>query len=145
MHCMYTVLSHELTVRPGKPWRLEISQECLLCYDQSQQRSGHANWPQNHKLTNVLACGLVFPRLIGFSLARQFQKYFWCSRFSRFDCNISFQDLFHTQLYGNERAKWTIKMRNSFLFLQQVQKPCDVGLFGNLLLCLVRSKLFLKN
>ena len=27
----------------GKPWTLEISQECLLCYDQSQQRSGHTN------------------------------------------------------------------------------------------------------
>ena len=50
---------------------LEISQECLLCYDQSQQRSGHANWPQNHKLVNVLPCGLVFSHLIGFSLARQ--------------------------------------------------------------------------
>ena len=42
-----------------------------------------------------------------------FHKNFWCSRFSRFDCNISFQDLVHTRLYGNERAKWTIKMRNS--------------------------------
>ena len=27
-----------------------ISQECLLCYDQSQQRSGHANY--SHKTTN---------------------------------------------------------------------------------------------
>ena len=29
--------------REDLPSRLEISQECLLCYDQSQQRSGHAN------------------------------------------------------------------------------------------------------
>ena len=28
----------------------EISQECLLHYDQSQQRSRQVNWPQNHKL-----------------------------------------------------------------------------------------------
>ena len=38
----------------------EISQECLLCYDQSQQRSRHVNWPQNHKLINDLTCGSVF-------------------------------------------------------------------------------------
>ena len=58
----------DVTVRPGKPRTLDISQECLLCYDQSQQRSRHANWPQNHKLINDLACGLVFSRLIGFFL-----------------------------------------------------------------------------
>jgi len=30
------------------------------------------DWPQNQKkLINILACGLVFSRLIGFSLARQ--------------------------------------------------------------------------
>ena len=51
------------TVQPGKPWTLEISQECLLCYDQSQQRSGHANKPQDHKLVNILACGSVFSHL----------------------------------------------------------------------------------
>ena len=38
------------TVWLGVPWTLEISQVCLLCYHQSQQRSGHANWPPNHKL-----------------------------------------------------------------------------------------------
>ena len=67
---MYTVLSHELTVRPENREDLKYLKN-VLCYDQSQQRSGHANWPQNHKLTNVLACGLVFSRLTGFSLARQ--------------------------------------------------------------------------
>ena len=41
------------TVRPEKPWTLEIFQECL-CYDQPQQRSGHASKPQNHKLTACL-------------------------------------------------------------------------------------------
>ena len=60
-----------IVVRPGKLWTLEISQECLLCYDQSQQRSGHVNWPQNHTLIKVCACGLVFSHLIGFSLVRQ--------------------------------------------------------------------------
>ena len=53
-------------MQPRKPSTLEISQECLLCYDQSQQRSGHANWPQNHKVIKVLACSLVSSRLIGF-------------------------------------------------------------------------------
>ena len=50
---------------------------------------------------------------------------FWCSRFSWFDCNIFFQDLVHTRLYGNERGTLS-------LFLRQVQKPCDVCLFGKL-------------
>ena len=40
----------------------------LLCYDQSQQRSGQANWPQNQKLINILACGLVFSCLLAFLL-----------------------------------------------------------------------------
>ena len=29
------------------------NRECLLCYDQSQQRSRHVNWPQNHKLIKM--------------------------------------------------------------------------------------------
>ena len=32
-----------IIVRPGNPWTLEIWQECLLCYDRSQQRSAHTN------------------------------------------------------------------------------------------------------
>ena len=51
-----------LVVWPEKPWTLEISQECLLCYDQSQQRSRQVNYPQNHKL---------IPLLLGFFLATQ--------------------------------------------------------------------------
>ena len=42
--------SSDITVWPGKPWTLKISQECLFCYDQSQQTSGYVNWPQNQKL-----------------------------------------------------------------------------------------------
>ena len=41
-----------LPVTVRKLQKLEISQECLLCYDQSQQRSGHANY--SHKTTNWL-------------------------------------------------------------------------------------------
>ena len=37
-----------------KPTTLEIFQECLLCYDQSQQRSGDASLPHNHKLIKLL-------------------------------------------------------------------------------------------
>ena len=37
--------------RTNEPMNLEISQESLLCYDRSQRRPRHANWPQNHKLT----------------------------------------------------------------------------------------------
>ena len=55
----------------GKTVKLKISQECLLCYDQSQQRSGHMNRPQYHKRINDLACGLAFSRLIAFSLGTQ--------------------------------------------------------------------------
>ena len=59
-----------------------------MCYDQSQQRSGDMNQPQNHKLIKVLACGSVFSYLIGFLSCNTitFQKYFWRSRFSWFDC-----------------------------------------------------------
>ena len=46
---------------------LEIFQKCSLCYDQSQQRSGHVSKPQNQKLINVL----VFSHLIGSFLAPQ--------------------------------------------------------------------------
>ena len=45
---------------------------------------------------DVLACRLVFSRLIVFFLLLfiprntiTFQKYFWCSRFSRFDCKLA--------------------------------------------------------
>ena len=39
---------------------------------------------------NVLACRLVFSSLIVFfSRNTTFQKYFWCSRFSRFHCNLA--------------------------------------------------------
>ena len=49
---------------------LKESQECLLCYDQSRQRSGCVNWPHNHKLIiKVLAYSLVFSHLIRFFLA----------------------------------------------------------------------------
>ena len=58
-----------------------------MCYDQSQ-RSGDTNYPQNHKLIKVLACSSVFSYLIGFFSCNTitFQKYFWRSRFSWFDC-----------------------------------------------------------
>ena len=78
----------EVTVWPGKPWTLEISQECLMCYGKSQQRSGDTNYPQNHKLIKVLACCSVFSYLIGFFSCNTitFQKYFWHSQFSWFNC-----------------------------------------------------------
>ena len=45
---------------------------------------------------DVLACRLVFSRLIVFFILLfiprntiTFQKYFWCSRFSRFDCKLA--------------------------------------------------------
>ena len=46
------------------------------------------NYPQNHKLIKVLACSSVFSYLIGFFSCNTitFQKYFWRSRFSWFDC-----------------------------------------------------------
>ena len=57
--------------------------------DKSQQRSGHLGKLQKHKLISILACGSVFSRLIGLFSCKTitFQKYFWCSRFSLFDCN----------------------------------------------------------
>ena len=67
--------------------------------------------------TNERSClwfSFLMPDWLFFCKTIAFQKYFSCSQFSRFDCNISLQDLVHTRLYGNKRAKWTIKMRNSF-------------------------------
>ena len=80
-----------VTVQPGKPWTLEVSQECLLCYycyDQSQQRSGHAKKPHNHKIINVLACGSVFSCLIAFFLATQHSRDISGVHVSQFDCNV---------------------------------------------------------
>ena len=72
-----------------------------------------ATKPQTNK-RSCLRFSFLMPDWLFSSKTIAFQKYFWCSRFSRFDCNISFQDLFHTRLYANKRAKWTIKMTNSF-------------------------------
>ena len=94
---------------PGKPWTIEISQECLLCYDQSQ-RSGDTNYPQNHRLIKVLACSSVFSYLIGFFSCNTitFQIYFWRSRFSWFDywptphwyfCGV--KEAIHARLHPN--------------------------------------------
>ena len=41
-----------------KPCTPEIGWECLLCYDQSHWRSGHASEPQNHKLLLPLSVQL---------------------------------------------------------------------------------------
>ena len=43
----------------------------------------------NHKLISILSCGSVFLCLIDFFSCNTitFQKYFWCSWLSQFDCN----------------------------------------------------------
>ena len=48
-----------------------ISGMVIVLWPITKQRSRHLNWPWNHKLINILACGLVFSHLIGFSLAKQ--------------------------------------------------------------------------
>ena len=66
---------------------LEISQECLLCYNQSQQRSGHVNSPQKHKLlTSCLRFSFLMPDWFFLCNTTAFQKYFWCLQFSQIDC-----------------------------------------------------------
>ena len=75
-----------VTVKQGKPRTLEIFQEFLLCYDQSQQWSGQANWPQNHKLINVLACSLFsHPWLAFFLQHNDIPDIFLVLTFSWFD------------------------------------------------------------
>ena len=72
-----------LPVTVRKLQKLEISQECLLCYDQSQQRSGHANY--SHKTTNWRSClrfSFFTPDWPFSCNAKTFQKYFWCSQFA---------------------------------------------------------------
>ena len=63
-------------VQPGKPWTLEISQECLLCTvmtnhskDQDMQTT-----TQLQDNINVLAFGSVFSCLFGFFLATQHSR-----------------------------------------------------------------------
>ena len=68
-HLLIYSLDFPLTVQLGKPWTLEIFQECLLCYNQPQQRSEHGTKPQNQTLISDLDWGLVFSPLIGFFLA----------------------------------------------------------------------------
>ena len=87
------------TEGPGKSWTLEIFQECLLCYDQLQQRSGHAN---------VLVCRLVFSRLIiifFFSRDNNIPEIFRCSRFSRFDCKLAWDQVPYCWEKGKNRAQ----------------------------------------
>ena len=60
---------------------------------------------------NVLACRLVFSRLIVFFLLLfiprntiTFQKYFWCSRFSRFDCKLAWDQAPYCGQRGKKSA-----------------------------------------
>ena len=58
---------------------LEIFQECLLCYDQSQQISRHVGLLENHKLIYHLCLRLSFAHAwLSFFLQHMFQKCFWC-------------------------------------------------------------------
>jgi len=59
------LLSYYPAVNTSDIWKM------FMHYDKLQQRSGHTNYQQNHKLINVVACGLVFPHVIGFSLVTQ--------------------------------------------------------------------------
>ena len=61
------LLSYYPAVNTSDIWKMFI----YLHYDKLQQRSGHTNYHQNHKLINVVACGLVFPNVIGFFLVTQ--------------------------------------------------------------------------
>ena len=55
---------------------------------------------------NVLACRLVFSRLIVFFSRKiiTFQKYFWCSWFSRFDCKLAWDQAPHCGENGKKSA-----------------------------------------
>ena len=61
---MYLGCDQEKTVNTWNISRMFI----VLCManHRTGSRSGHTNWPQNHKLIDVVACSLVFSRLIGF-------------------------------------------------------------------------------
>ena len=84
------------TEGPRKSSTLEIFQECLLCYDQLQQRSGDAN---------VLVCRLVFSRVIVFFFSQHnnIPEIFRCSWFSRFDCKLAWDQAPHCGEKGKNR------------------------------------------
>ena len=62
---------------------------------------------------NVLACRLIFSRLIVFFFSRKiitFQKYFWCSWFSRFDCKLAWDQAPHC---GEKEKKSALAKKKS--------------------------------
>ena len=68
---------------------------------------------------NVLACRLVFSSLIVFFLfvffsrnTVTFEKYFWCSRFSRFDCNLAWDQAPHCGEKGEKIGFGEKKKKN---------------------------------
>ena len=60
----------------------------VYCITTNHSKDQDTSKPQNLKLINILACGLVFSGLIGFfsCTTKTFQKYFRCSQFSQL-CN----------------------------------------------------------
>ena len=81
-HALAFLYYYSVTGKTVNTW---ISKECLLCYDQSQQRSSHKT--TNQLLAFLLAVQFCHAWLAFFCNTITFQKYYWCSRFSRFDCN----------------------------------------------------------
>ena len=74
----------------GKQWTLEM----FIVLWPITAKIGHVNEPQNHKLIIILKCtwlqfSFLTPDWLFSCTTITFQKYFWCSRFSRFDCKRS--------------------------------------------------------
>ena len=86
------VLLQQLLMQLQKPWTLEIFQNCLLCYYQSQQRSGYICELNCYKTTNLLTFIVLWFSFCHAWLAFLLQHnnipeiYFWGSQFSQFDC-----------------------------------------------------------
>ena len=72
---------------------IHVCREYLLCYNQSQQSSGHANQSQNHKLINILACSLVSHTWLAFFLQdNNIPEIFLV--FMVFDCSSLFEIMY---------------------------------------------------
>ena len=96
-----------ITVKPTKPWTLEIFQECLFCSDLSDSEyqcktCELATKPQ----TNIMLMLFSFLTPVGlFSCYTiTFQKYFWCSWFCWFDSNNFNNMLQVSKLVGKENS-----------------------------------------
>ena len=116
-HALAFLYYYSVTGKTVNTW---ISKECLLCYDQSRQRSSHKT--TNQLLAFLPAVQFCHAWLAFFCNTLTFQKYYWCSRFSRFDCN-------NVKLWINQ-CVWWVSMWGAWVYYTFVQADLQASLYS---------------